>query len=206
MKNSGFTLIEIIVALFIFAILGTIVAISLHTVLQNYQRVERVDKQLQKLQMMVTLMRRDISQIVDRPVSDITGEILPAFFIDKVNHIEFTTGGHTNPFALENRSSLRRVAYEWNGKQLTRLTWSVLDRSAKSKPLSRILLSSVTKFRLSFLDDQGKISVAWPPTDKWQAHISAEVFPRAIIVALTLDHQRTMRLVFPIVARGWNAS
>src|SRR3989338_4904860 len=66
-KNRGFTLIEIIVALFIFAIVGVLAAMSLNTMIRAHKRLDVADSHLLQLEISMTMMRRDIAQIIDRP-------------------------------------------------------------------------------------------------------------------------------------------
>ena len=203
MNNEGFTLVEIMVALFVFVILGTIAAVGLHTVIQTHRHLQQMDEQLQKLQVLMTLLRRDMSQIVNRGVIGITGETLPAFLVDKANHIEFTTGGYTNPLSAEKRSSLQRVAYEWNGDALVRLTWSVLDRAPGSKALERTLLTQVKKLHIDFIDRDGNTVPDWPPNNGAWINATQNVLPKALLLTLTLSSNKTLYAVFPIVGRGF---
>ena len=201
----GFTLIEIVVALFIFAILGTITAIGLRAVIKTHQRVEQVDKHLQKLQIAMTLMRRDISQFVDRPVASTSGESLPSLLIKNTSDFALTTGGYANPFSATKRSTLQRVAYQLKDHKLIRITWPALDRPPHITPLQRILLTHVTSMSLSFINDKGQTINVWAPGTIQNSTVQPGTLPRAIIITLTLQHQGKLRSVFPIVGRGFNA-
>lgn len=66
--NRGFTLIEMMVALVIFAIVGLLTTLSLHAVIQSHRHLKIADRQLQQLTMTMALMRRDVSQSVMPPI------------------------------------------------------------------------------------------------------------------------------------------
>lgn len=66
--NHGFTLIEVMVALVIFAIVGLLASLSLHAVIQSNQHLKIADRQLQQLEVTMALMRRDVSQSVMPPM------------------------------------------------------------------------------------------------------------------------------------------
>ena len=203
-RESGFTLIEVIVALFIFAILGVIAAMGLRSVISTQRQIKKTDSQLQELQIAVTLMRRDIAQFVDRRVASTSGELLDSLLITNTSDFELTTGGYANPLAAVKRGTLQRVAYQFKDHELIRLTWPVLDRAPHSAPLRRVLLTNVTQMSLSFIDDKGGVVNVWSPNADQKGKIQSGTLPRAIIVTLTLAHQGTLKNVFPIVGRGSN--
>src|SRR3989338_8818252 len=118
--RKGFTLIEILVALFIFALLAIIVAVGMHSILQTRTRIEKIDQNLQNVQMALSLMQRDFAQIIDRPVSDGYGDVQEALVVPSIYEIAFTCAGYLNPLAAENRSELLRVSYLVQGNQLIR--------------------------------------------------------------------------------------
>jgi len=182
-KHQGFTLIEVMVALFIFAILGTITAIGLHSVIKTYRHVKTADQQLQKLQLAMTLMRRDTSQVVDRSIVDAKGKILPAFMVNGAHAFELTT----------QNNRLQRIGYALKDGQWVRLTWPELNRSSHMVPSRKVLLSHVKNVRLKFVNDKGKIG------ETWSASAS---FPQAIVITLTLQDQKKLVGIFPTPARG----
>jgi general secretion pathway protein J len=197
-QSKGFTLIEIIVALFIFAILGTIAAIGLRAVIRTHKHLEKVDKNISQLEIAMTLMRRDLTQMTDRAITNTSGEELPALMVINNHHIEFTTGGYANPFAASKRGTLQRVAYQLKNNKLVRLTWSAIDRPAHIEPSRRVMLNGVTHMNLSFFDNQKQIINVWTP----DANVGT--LPQAIIFTLKLRNHSTLQGVFPIVGRGFN--
>ncbi len=193
MKINGFTLIEILIALLIFAILSAVAAVGLRSVIHTHQKMKIIDREFEQIQTAATFMRRDFSQIIQRSISSESGAELPALVITSTHYLEFTSAGYSNPNAVENRSTLRRVAYEWENGKLVRLTWPVLDRPPRVVPERRVLLNHVTGMTLMYVNDQGQLVNVWA-----MAH-----FPRAIVLALTLSRFGVWEGVFPISARGF---
>ena len=55
------------------------------------------------------------------------------------------------------------MAYAWDGNELHRLFWRVLDRAPNSEPSRQLLLAGVTEVALTALDSAGDEHEAWPP-------------------------------------------
>ena len=181
---------EIIVALVIFAILAAIVAIGLHVIINTHKRLNKVDVQLQKLEAAETLLRRDISQIINRPINDDQGASLSAVVASN-NKIEFTRSGFVNPLGLMPRSNLQRVMYKKDNNTLKRVTWSVLDRSINSKSQTMVVLNNMQDLKVQYVDAKGALS------DSWGGKVNAtndngktkqQAIPHAVVLSLTLKH------------------
>lgn len=146
-ESSGFTLLELLIALFILAIVGAIISSGLHIVVTAQERINTKVAALGKLQLAMMIMERDIQQMIDQPVLDETGKTLPSLFI--ITHgVEFSRAGFVNPFDTYQRSTLQRVAYIQDGTNLVRITWDALERPPKSQPENQVLLNNVKSFHI----------------------------------------------------------
>lgn len=177
----GFTLLELLVALAIFAVLGVAAYAGLDVVLDAKDRIETKAEQLGRLQMLFVLMGRDIEQTVDRRVRDNYGDPLPGM-IGTDTALEFTRAGWRNPAGLK-RSQLQRVAYGLKDETLTRASWDVLDRAQDSEPHTATLLADVSGLEIRYLDRAGEWRFDWPPGSAAQATTAAQL-PRAIEITL----------------------
>ena len=162
-SRAGFTLIELVVAISIFAIMAAIAYGGLHNVLIARDQTEQNAKQLSQLQLTVSWLGRDIEQIVDRGVRDEYGDTLPPVVGNEIEGytLEFTHTGWRNP-ANRARSSLQRVAYTLKDDKLIRAYWRVLDRAEDSKPLEKVILNGVKSFEVRYLDDSDDWHSSWP--------------------------------------------
>lgn len=189
--QSGFTLIEILIALFIFVILAMIIAAGLSNIMQTQERVRQRTEQFGQLQMALTILQRDIEQAINRPIIDATGQMQPAFELN-TNTLEFTHCGYLNPAAIQKRSTLQRVAYAVNGTQLLRKTWQVLDRVATSTAAQRVILDNISEWQVRVLGVDQNYATLWPNSQ------SSVVMPVAVEIRFkwqnNLDVLRLIRV------------
>ena len=155
---SGFTLLELLISMVIFGLIAAMAYSALNNMMIARSQTEARTQQLYKLQMALTLMERDIEQIVDRPVRDEFGSDtpLPAFVANEYGEdylLQFTRTGWTNPLNLP-RSHLQRIAYSLKDEKLIRSLWYVLDRAQDSERYDIVLLDDVKNLEFRYLDDK----------------------------------------------------
>ena len=209
-KGQGFTLLEVLVALSIFALIS-VGSFQLISGSVNYQqRAEERMLDFNSVNKMLKLMERDLLQAIERSVRADYGDRLAAFSGDSKG-FEFTRGGWANrPTAITLNSrpahaTLQRMAYHLrfaDGKQggyenrWTRERWDVLDRvpSSRSQTSLQIVVDNVSVRYLS----HGKVwSNHWPVTlDASQEGYSA--LPLAVEVELSLTGFGEVRRLFEV--------
>lgn len=191
-RVSGFTLFEILIAVFIFAILGTLAGLTLHSVIRTHKRLNQVDQALMAVQVGVVLLERDISQIVDRPVTEPNGMQQPAVMTFQNTGIAFTTYGKQNPGFAAKSSLLARMAYSLQGDKLVRSSWLVLDPTADTAmPATKVVLQGLQSFQVQFVDQQNRLVNYWPERNQSVSSDKSKAgtqLPKAIMV--TLDFKR----------------
>lgn len=180
-RPRGFTLLEILIALFIFTIVAVIMTRALHTVLNSQDATEKHAARLTELQIATLLLSLDLEQTIDRPVINAKGTLEPSFSGDH-SHIVFTHGGLADPTGQAQRSTLQRTAYFIENKNFIRQVWPVLDQVQTTKPLRRNLLTSVHQGYFEFLDDKNVFHNSWPPSEQTKSQPP----PRAVRITLTL--------------------
>ncbi len=155
-RQSGFTLLELLVAIGIFALMAAMAYGGLNNLLKNRQATDEHAARLTQLQTSFLWLGRDIEQTVNRRIRDEYGDSQRALSSAEVGlyQLELTRGGWRNP-AGRTRSNLQRVAYSVRENQLIRSYWNVLDRAQDSKPLETVLLDGVTRMELRFLSANG---------------------------------------------------
>src|SRR5882724_2931530 len=154
-KNKcGFTLLEILIALFIFSIVSMIMVGALHTVFNSQSTTAKHAAALTKLQIVFLLMSHDLEQTINRPVTNAKG-IEEGPFIGSHDTVTFTHAGFANPLGSLLHSTLQRTEYSFNNEYLIRSIWPVLDQTQKTLPSHRTLLHSVTELRFEYLDSKG---------------------------------------------------
>ncbi|HHL45575.1 MAG TPA: type II secretion system protein GspJ [Gammaproteobacteria bacterium] len=188
---AGFTLLELLIALAIFAILSTLAYGSLRSALFNREQSQQRTEQLARLQMAFLFISRDLEQVVNRPVRNTYGDTQPPLFTPQQTYrLEFTRGGWNNP-AKTRRSTLQRVAYAIDEGELIRYSWWMLDRTDEKPTLTQPLLDGVEEFELRFLDDKNKWSKEWPVVGRDDNERSS---PLPVAVELTIELQEWGRI------------
>lgn len=193
-RLAGFTLLELLIALAIFAILATVTYGGLTQILKQRARVEVAAERLHELQLCYRLMQRDFSQAVERGVRDQYGDPLAPLTLggDQAG-LEFTRSGWHNP-AQRARASLQRVRYGADQDRLLRHTWTVLDRAQETEPLEQLLIEGLQSMQVRLLDDNGRWWEQWP--DPAAAGSATPPVLRAAEVRLELDGLGELRWLF----------
>jgi general secretion pathway protein J len=188
-RNSGFTLLELMVAIGIFALVSLIAYGSLNRLLNDRQRLDAEHEFWRTLSLTFARMEDDLSQARERSVRDTIGFSQPAFRGQPTDtratglpSVEFTRGGVLT-FDSGTRSDMQRIAYRLVDGTLKRMVWPVLDQGPQSTPLELPLLKNVEDFRVRFYVPAG----IW--IDEWNAAGINPILPplpRGIEVKLTL--------------------
>lgn len=191
-KQSGFTLFEILVAVFILGIIAIIMVRGLQTVISAKRGLERNTQRLSEVDLSFTLLGNDLQNIINRPILEANASELPAVILqnDGRQTLEFTRGGVANPL-VEHRSTLLRVAYQLNNGKFIRLTWPVLDRVSASKPSKRVLLNNVSHLQWQFWGSDNRYYSNWP-----SANASISQLPKAIKISLTIKKWGTITRIW----------
>ncbi len=191
-SQTGFTLLEVLLALVIFAMLS----LSAYAVLQGVIRNDEVSRdkitRLSELQRAFATLSRDFTQTIPRPVR-INGETSTVLFQaerfqlnSEDGAVMFVRAGWLNPGGELRRSELQRVGYRLRQQTLERLTYLYPDAVTGTEPAATSLLSKVTAFSLRFYRN-GEWLTQWnTPTE----------LPAAVEITLTLEDYGTIRRRF----------
>ncbi|MCK9529631.1 MAG: type II secretion system minor pseudopilin GspJ [Gammaproteobacteria bacterium] len=199
-RSRGFTLLELLVALAVFAILAALAYGGLNAILQTRAETERQAARLAELQSALTLLARDLNQAAPRAVRSEYGDVLPALRGGPLAPLplELTRGGWGNRVGHA-RSTLQRVGYAVEDEVLVRHSWRVLDRAQDSTAYPLKVLTGVRRFQVRFMDEGRQWLDDWPPgvlpTQNAQA-----VQPRllAVEVQIELEDLGEIRRLLPV--------
>ena len=188
----GFTLIEILIALFIMSILGVSSTAFMSSMVSGKESIEKQAHRLRSLQRSSLIIRQDMQQITDRPTRDIYGDkgVQPAVIGNGLDFIiEFTRKGWpNNPSSTVMRSQLQRVAYglsdiqsdaclaalnrlisqgvnDPEGQCLLRYYWKALDRTSEAEAIVRPIVDLLDDLEIKYLGSQ--VSQSSETTEQW---------------------------------------
>lgn len=201
-RATGFTLLELLVSISIFSVLGLGAYQMLQTVVDSHERVRSGVDTYTQMNLALNTIQRDFNQFSPRPIRDEYGEPLAPMVFENPDYIiEFTRGGWRNP-AGRPRSRLQRVAYrlDYDNETLIRDFWEVLDRAEDSEPRSQILMTGVTDFQVTGFAGESEEDTGFELDERDRAA------PLAVEVTLSTealgDTQRLFQLVEPFVNTG----
>tara|TARA_R110000772_G_scaffold224341_1_gene334935 strand:- start:1679 stop:2371 length:693 start_codon:yes stop_codon:yes gene_type:complete len=195
MTQSGFTLVEMMVALFIFSLLSVAGVALLRGAVNSNEVTDAKLGDMAKMQRLVSLMESDLSQALPRSYRDESGDRVAAFISETGNSerglLAFTRGGQSN---LNNkpRSNMQRVSYQLNDDRLERFQYESTDGGSISEPA--LLLDGISDLELRFRDKRGQ----W--VRNWQTERLSDL-PRAVEIRFE-QNGRNYRHVF-LVGTGY---
>lgn len=195
LSQKGFTLLEVLIALATFLVIASITSSVLYYSFNVRDKINKHADKLSALQITTTLLQRDITQIIERPIRDSEDHFLPAF-IGLPTYIEFTHSGLFNPDSLLKRSSLQRTAWICNDNKLRRRTFTNLDTISHKQYEEKIFLTDLASCSFAYLDYSLQV------LSKWQVNAvqqKLEPFPKAIRLDLVLkENKQKISLLFII--------
>lgn len=167
-RTRGFTLLEMLVAIGIFALVSAIAYGALNQVLRVRGHIEAEREHWRQLALTFLRIEEDLGQFRARGVRDIDGRALPAFLLQATDtralgapSLELTRGGRLI-VADDLRSDLQRVAWRLSEGRLWRLSWAVLDRAPGSLPDEAPVLDDVESFSVRAWLASGWVAI-YPP-------------------------------------------
>ena len=185
-QNHGFTLIEILVAMAIFTVIGLASTGVLTSVINSDQLSSERFERLEELQRAMLTIERDILQIVPRAVR-INGDPVDTVisggedvFDSDADGLGFVRIGWHNPQMLLPRSSLQAVGYRIQEQQLQRLYGNYVDNVIGYEPKVKVLLFGIEDFRVSFLTKAEQLE----EPEEWDEAYSSSTLPIAISITI----------------------
>ena len=194
----GLTLIELLVAVFVFSVMAALAYTAIARLLDNTAFLEDRMARMRAIQVTMRFLESDLLQAVPRPVRDELGEVMVGAIQSVATSpfaLELTRGGWTNPAGLP-RSTQQRLAYQLLDGELSRYHWTVLDRTFSNQPVRTVLLDEVDTIGFRYLLADGDWADQWPPPGNLGTVIDPRHRPRAVEIVLVLaDEGELTRLV-----------
>ncbi|GEM_PF-667654 len=181
----GFTLLELLLALSIFAVLAAMGYGGLNAVLETSARAQAYAEETAAVQLAVHRMATELELFLPRAIRNEWGDIQPAM-LGTERAMEFTCAAPALRPGRKHGGALR-VAYAWQDRALRRTWWPVLDRAPDAQPWRAELLDNVEKFQIRYWDAHLAVHSQWPPEQSENPRL------RAVEFALTLPRWGEIR-------------
>ncbi|MCJ8191267.1 type II secretion system minor pseudopilin GspJ [Sphingomicrobium aestuariivivum] len=194
MQRNGFTLVEMLVGLTIFALLAGAGVGLLRTSADTQVAVDASLGEQAQVERIALLLEADLGQAVIRPTRDGSGNERPAF-IGSTDSMLFVRGGVISLDARPS-SDLRRIGWSAEDGLLVRRTYEAVDGGDDALP-EAVLLDPLSGMTLAYRDASGGWVERWPDG-------SGEPMPRA--VRLTLSAPRIPQTEFIVALPALSAN
>jgi len=180
-QRAGFTLIEVLIALAILALVAVLGYRALSALTGSEAQLAEEARHWRDLDGLFARLEADMREALPREVRTGAGSE-PAWVgdVDATGNAALRFSRAGPEFGIETGSPGQRIGYRWRGGAVEVLYWPHLDQPAAVAPQSYALASGVAQFRVDYLDTRGGWRDRWPVTGE-------PAVPRAVRVAMTLD-------------------
>lgn len=197
-KESGVTLVETLVALFVIALMASAGAVMTTQSLTGARAVETRGDKAAALSIALNMISADLGAAMTRASQDGGGSAPPFVFEGYAPRHDgrimvFVRNGWPNP-AQEERSDLQRVEYLFQSGSLIRRSWAAADPAPSTPSVDQVLLVGIEKLEARF----GR-------QDTWQSEwlvpaADAAALPQKAELVLTFSKDDTLSARFLIGA------
>ena len=184
MIRSGFTLIEVIIALLAAALISIM---SFDFLANTVYLKERIDKSISidsKHSKAFHLMRLDMIQAVPYKLKDQNFNNLNYVFVGSNDERVMTFVALTSSDTSNTKSKLRRVIYKYKNNELIRLT--TLANNENIITSEEVLLSGIENMKIYFGEELDDLSDIYPNLNTTES----KVFPQYVILEYDINDKK----------------
>jgi general secretion pathway protein J len=194
-RIAAFTLVELLVALAIFAIVAGFAYRGLQAMLDSREALQRDTRKWRDVALFVGRIERDLSAVLVTPSNPQSFVRRPApltSVVETVTHDDGLALTRSGNVLQENAlAAPQRIAYRLRDGAVERLTWTSVDFAPREEPAPVRVLGSVAALGFRFLLESGEWRSSWGI-----ANAEQKALPAAVEVTLKLASGETIvRLV-----------
>ena len=198
--QRGFTLLEILVATVILAVMGMIayrgIAEARVAVVNAEGHLDRLRQVQHTMQVVVT----DFRTLTRRKVREPIGDGFRATIVRDPNAlslVELSRAGWPNGAGTP-RGTAQRVIYRLEEGKLIREHWTVMDATLATPPAKRELIDRVERVELRYMNDGREWIAEWPPLGSLGNDSGFYQRPLAVEITLVLEDYGEIRRIVEV--------
>jgi len=163
-KDAGFTLVEVLIAIFIFSLISVGTMTTLTDSLQAKEATKDRLDEMADIEAARALMKSDFANLVLIPTRDNYGgqdQYMLSGGLDTL--ISFSRSGRVNPGGLEPRGDLQRVSYVFENGQLIRRALTQANPVPLTPTIDRIIFTDLTIVSVEFISGESSAPILQIP-------------------------------------------
>ncbi len=181
MNDRGFTLVELVVALFVFALLASAGTALLSVSIKSQSAIKQALSRDAESGRVVAILSADLAQAAPRPVRGRDGAVQPAFV-----GRDGAGQGVILAYVRSDAALVQRVSWRRENGVLIRESTQAVDGDAA--PWQSVIARDISQFQLRYRY-KGEWSRDWSPTRK-------DALPQAVEIVMTKGGGAPLRALF----------
>jgi general secretion pathway protein J len=195
--NRGFTLLEILVAVAILAIMSVMAYRGVSEARVSVENAGSHMDRLREVQRAMYLLTGDFRTLAPRPIREPIGDGYRAALRrdpNAVTLVELSHAGWPNGAGAP-RGTVQRVSYRLEERTLIREYWNVSDPTLANIPVTRRLLNQVERIEIRYMNAGREWVTQWPPLGS-PGDTELRSRPMAVEITIVLtDYGELKRLI-----------
>ena len=198
-RARGFTLVEILVAIVILAIMTTLAYGAIANLRRAFEVSRDEEARIKEVELALHTLEVDWFSADPEPVRDALGErTLPAVQVDAREQAWFSlTHGSVGQSLGLNRGSQERVSYRLENHQLYRES-SLLNAAQNALPQRRLLLGKVVRVDIKLDAGNGVWVKEWPSAAQTNPWVTNRLRPALVDVTVELEDLGTIHRLIEV--------
>jgi general secretion pathway protein J len=199
MRSRGFTLLELLVAMAVLAVVGALGYRGLNSILDAEARLQAESRRWSDVSLLFSQLSEDLTMAIGRTTRDDADGTSPALLLHGSSAVPMAAGSAQLVVtrlgigeSAASQSAPRRVGYRLRDGTLEYLVWPDLDAAPGSTPAAYELLGDVAELHWQALDVDGRWAADWP------VQRPAAALPRAVSMRIVLAGGAEITRILPL--------
>lgn len=202
-RMRGFTLLEVMVAIGVMALVATGAYLSINAAAKSSEVTRETLERFERIDRTWVLLEADLRNAVARVTKLYYGPPIPALLVDfnSEYRLSLLRAGRANPLLLP-RTELARVGYRLEDGLLWRDTWYDPSRIEPEVATQQKLVDGVEEMTVRLLPPHTQSVESGPWMEEWPGNQSPKMLPVAIEVSLVFDDLGEVTRLFEVLPGG----